>query len=44
MNSAVSNNIKIGANVIVAAGSVVLKDVDSNVLVAGIPAKQKKIL
>jgi len=44
LNSAVSNNIKIGANVIVAAGSVVLKDVDSNVLVAGIPAKQKKIL
>ena len=36
--------VKIGSNSIVAAGCVVTKDVPSNVVVAGIPAKVIKIL
>jgi sugar O-acyltransferase (sialic acid O-acetyltransferase NeuD family) len=42
IGSSIANNIKIGENVIVGAGSVVLKDVPDNVLVAGIPAIIKK--
>jgi sugar O-acyltransferase (sialic acid O-acetyltransferase NeuD family) len=38
----IANNIKIGENVIIGAGSVVLNDVPDNVLVAGIPAIIKK--
>jgi sugar O-acyltransferase (sialic acid O-acetyltransferase NeuD family) len=42
LGSNIANNIKIGENVIVGAGSVVLNDVSDNVLVAGIPATIKK--
>jgi sugar O-acyltransferase (sialic acid O-acetyltransferase NeuD family) len=42
IGSSIANNIKIGTNVIVGAGSVVLKDVPDNVLVAGIPAVIKR--
>ena len=38
----IANNVKIGEEVIIGAGSVVLKDVPNNVLVAGIPAIIKK--
>ena len=33
-------NVKIGDNVVVGAGSVVVKDVESNSVVAGCPAKE----
>ena len=33
-------NVKIGPNVIIAAGSVITKDIPENTVVAGIPAKQ----
>jgi len=38
-NSTILPNVKIGPNVIVAAGSVVTKDVPENSVVAGVPAK-----
>ena len=38
-NSMILPNIKIGPNVIVAAGSVVTKDIPEGVVVAGVPAK-----
>lgn len=38
-NSTILPNIKIGANTIIAAGSVVTKDVPENSVVAGVPAK-----
>lgn len=42
-NCTILPKIKIGNNVIVAAGAVVTKDVPDNCMVAGIPAKVKKI-
>ena len=39
-SSTILGNIVIGKNSKVAAGSLVLKDVDDNVTVAGIPAKE----
>ena len=41
--STVLGNITIGENSIVAAGSLVLKDVEKNSTVAGVPAKELKI-
>ena len=38
-NSTILNNVRIGPNVIVAAGSVVAKDVPPGVVVGGVPAK-----
>lgn len=38
-NSTILPNIRIGSNVIIAAGSVVTKDVPDNSVVAGVPAK-----
>ncbi len=38
-NSTILSNIKIGPNVIIAAGSVVTKDIPPNTVVAGVPAK-----
>ena len=35
----VIDNIKIGNNVIAGAGSVILKDLDDDLTVAGVPAK-----
>src|SRR5690606_27498357 len=43
-NVVIIGNIKIGENSKIAAGSVVIKDVPSNVLVAGNPAVIKKYL
>jgi len=42
IGSCIANNIKIGRNVIVAAGAAVIKDVPDNVMVAGVPAILKK--
>lgn len=42
--STIIPKISIGENSIVAAGSVVIADVPNNVMVAGVPAKIKKIL
>lgn len=42
IGSSVSNNTNIGANSVVGAGGVVIEDVPSNVLVAGVPATIKK--
>lgn len=42
IGSCVANNIKIGKNVIVAAGAVVIRNVPDNVMVAGVPAIIKK--
>ena len=39
INSTIKNNLKIGNNVIVAAGAVVIKNVEDNDIVAGNPAK-----
>ena len=39
-SSTILGNIRIGKNSIVAAGSLVLEDVDANTTVAGIPAKK----
>ena len=36
-NSCISGNVKIGNNVVIAAGAVVVHDVPDNVTVAGIP-------
>ena len=38
-NSCIFGNVKIGINVVIAAGAVVVHDVPGNVTVAGIPAK-----
>lgn len=38
-NSTILPNVKIGPNVVIAAGSVVTKDVPEGVVVAGVPAK-----
>lgn len=38
-NSTILGNVKIGPNAIIAAGSVVTKDVPENSVVAGVPAK-----
>lgn len=38
-NSCILGNVKIGNNVVIAAGAVVVHDVPDNVTVAGIPAK-----
>ncbi|MGG4040958.1 DapH/DapD/GlmU-related protein [Bacillus smithii] len=38
-NSIILPNVRIGSNVIVAAGSVVTKDVCDGVIVAGVPAR-----
>ena len=43
IGSSVVNNIKIGQNVIVAAGAAVAENVPDNVMVAGIPAIIKKM-
>lgn len=40
----ISNNIKIGCDSIIAAGATVIKDVPSDVMVAGVPAEIKKSL
>ena len=42
MKSRIKNNIKIGNNVIVAAGAVVIKDVPNDDIVAGTPTKSIK--
>jgi UDP-3-O-[3-hydroxymyristoyl] glucosamine N-acyltransferase len=39
-NVSIKEKVKIGNNVLVGIGSVVLKDVESNLVVAGIPARQ----
>jgi UDP-3-O-[3-hydroxymyristoyl] glucosamine N-acyltransferase len=39
INPTIKNNFKIGNNVIVAAGAVVIKNVEDNDIVAGNPAK-----
>ena len=41
-NTTILPNVKIGPNAIVAAGSVVTKDVKENTVVAGVPAKEKR--
>jgi sugar O-acyltransferase (sialic acid O-acetyltransferase NeuD family) len=43
-NSVIIPKVKIGKNVVVAAGAVVTKDVPDNVMVAGVPAVIKKKL
>lgn len=40
LNAIILPNVKIGDNCIIGAGSVVTKDVESNSIVAGIPAKK----
>jgi UDP-3-O-[3-hydroxymyristoyl] glucosamine N-acyltransferase len=42
INSTIKYNLKIGNNVIVAAGAVVIKNVEDNDIVAGNPAKSIK--
>ena len=42
--SVILPGVKIGNNVVIAAGSVVTKDVPENVMVAGVPAVVKKSL
>lgn len=44
IGSCVINNIKIGRNSIIAAGTTVISDVSDSVLVAGVPAKVKRVL
>ena len=44
MNTLIVNSITIGDNVIIAAGSVVTKDIPSNELWGGVPAKYIKTL
>lgn len=44
INTTTNDNIKIGSNAITSAGSVIINDVSSNVLVAGVPAKIKKTI
>lgn len=38
-NSCILGNVKVGNNVVIAAGAVVVHDVPDNVTVAGVPAK-----
>lgn len=40
VNSIIMPGVSIGDNVIIAAGSVVTKDIPSNIIVAGVPAKK----
>ncbi|MNI74237.1 putative acetyltransferase EpsM [compost metagenome] len=42
VGSKIINNISIGKNVITAAGSVIIRDIPDNVMVAGIPSTIKK--
>ena len=42
--SVILPGVKIGNNVVIAAGSVVTKDVPENVMVAGVPAVVKKVV
>ena len=42
LNSTLKDNIKIGNNVLVAAGAVVIHDVEDQDVVAGVPAKSIK--
>jgi sugar O-acyltransferase (sialic acid O-acetyltransferase NeuD family) len=42
VGSSIANNIKIGENSVIGAGSVIIEDVPRKVLVAGVPAKIKK--
>ncbi|MEJ7641840.1 MAG: UDP-3-O-(3-hydroxymyristoyl)glucosamine N-acyltransferase [Candidatus Nitrosocosmicus sp.] len=42
LNSTLKDNIHVGNNVIVGAGAMVIKDVDDNDIVAGVPAKSIK--
>jgi len=44
LGSRIINNITIGKEVIIAAGSAVIKDTEDKVLVAGVPARTKKEL
>lgn len=44
INATTINEINVGNNVIVGAGSVITKDIPANVLVAGVPAQVKKQL
>lgn len=43
-NAVILKGVNIGDNAIVAAGSIVTKDIESNTLVAGVPAKVLKTL
>lgn len=40
VNSIINSNVRIGDNVIVSAGSLVLNDIPSNSVVRGVPAKR----
>ena len=42
LNSTLKDNIKIGTNVLIAAGAVVIRDVEDHDIVAGVPAKSIK--
>ena len=42
INSTTVNGVRVGNNVITGAGSVIIKDVPADVLVAGVPALVKK--
>jgi acetyltransferase-like isoleucine patch superfamily enzyme len=42
VGSSIANNIRIGNNSIIGAGSVIIKDVPNKVLAAGVPARIKK--
>jgi sugar O-acyltransferase (sialic acid O-acetyltransferase NeuD family) len=42
IGSSIANNIVIGDNCVIGAGSVIIKDVPNNVLAAGVPATVKK--
>lgn len=42
IGASIANNINIGSGSVVAAGAAVVTDVDSNTMVAGVPAKMKK--
>ena len=42
MGACVVNNVRVGERSVVAAGAAVIKDVGDNVLVAGVPARERK--
>jgi sugar O-acyltransferase (sialic acid O-acetyltransferase NeuD family) len=42
VGSSIANNIKVGQEVVIGAGAVVIKDVPDKVLVAGVPARIQK--
>ena len=42
MGASVVNNVRVGEGAVVAAGAAVIKDVDNGVLVAGVPARERK--